>query len=166
MDLLRRSAAGELAALVGAKALPIDQSRRIHRFRYRADLALAALPAEQRALLDAYTAGVNEGLTALAVRPFEYGLLRQAPKPWQAADSFLVVLSMYLDLQGSQGRDDLAMGVLKSAVEPDWYAFLTQHSADWQAAIDGSVVTAVPVPATPWPDALANAAKDACIDCS
>ena len=166
MDLLRRSAAGELAALVGAKALPIDQSRRIHRFRHRADLALAALPAEQRALLDAYTAGVNEGLKALAVRPFEYGLLRQAPKPWQAADSLLVVLSMYLDLQGSQGRDDLAMGVLKGAVQPDWYAFLTQHSADWQAAIDGSAVTAVPVPATPWPDALATAAKVACVDCS
>jgi penicillin amidase len=166
MDLLRRSAAGELAALVGAKAVPLDQSRRIHRFRSRADFALAALPAEQRALLDAYTAGVNEGLAALAVRPFEYGLLRQSPKPWQAVDSLLVVLSMYLDLQGSQGRDDLAMGVLKGAVPPDWYAFLTQHSADWQAAIDGSSVTAVPVPATPWPAALGAAAKLACVDCT
>ena len=166
MDLLRRNAAGELSALVGAKALPLDQGRRIHRFRHRAGLALAALPAEHRALLDAYTAGVNEGLNALAVRPFEYGLLRQSPKPWQAADSLLVVLSMYLDLQGSQGRDDLAMGALKAAVPADWYEFLTQHSADWQAAIDGSTVTAVPVPASPWPTALGASAKVACVDCS
>lgn len=166
MDLLRRNAAGELAALVGVKAVPLDQSRRIHRFRYRAGLALAALPPEHRALLAAYTAGVNEGLAALAVRPFEYGLLRQAPRPWEAADSLLVVLSMYLDLQASQGRDDLAMGVLKAAVAPDWYAFLTQHSADWQAAIDGSTVSAVPVPATPWPAALGASAKVACSDCS
>ena len=165
MDLLRRNAAGELSALVGAKALPLDQGRRIHRFRDRAGLALAALPTEHRALLDAYTAGVNEGLNALAVRPFEYGLLRQAPKAWEAADSLLVVLSMYLDLQASQGRDDLAMGELKAAVPPDWYAFLTQHSADWQAAIDGSTVTAVPVPTTPWPSALGASAKVACVDC-
>jgi len=165
MDLMRRNAAGELAALVGAKALPLDKGRRIHRFRHRAGLALAALPAAHRALLDAYTAGVNEGLAALAVRPFEYGLLRQSPKPWAAADSLLVVLSMYLDLQGSQGRDDLATGALKAAVPPDWYAFLTQHSADWQAAIDGSTVTAVPIPASPWPPALGASAKVACIDC-
>ena len=166
MDLLRRNAAGELSALVGAKALPLDQSRRIHRFRARAGLALAALPVEHRALLDAYTAGVNEGLSQLAVRPFEYGLLRQAPKAWEPADSLLVVLSMYLDLQASQGRDDLAMGALKAAVPPEWYEFLTQHSADWQAAIDGSAVNAVPVPATPWPAALGASAKVACSDCT
>jgi len=165
MDLLRRNAAGELAALVGAKALPLDQSRRIHRFRHRAGLALAALLPEHRALLQAYTEGVNEGLEGLSVRPFEYALLRQPPAAWQPQDSLLVVLSMYLDLQGSQGRDDLAMGVLKEAVPADWYAFLTQHSADWQAAVDGSTVAAVPVPDTPWPSALRAAAKLACSDC-
>ncbi|MCX2863242.1 penicillin acylase family protein [Paucibacter sp. PLA-PC-4] len=165
MDLMRRNAAGELSALFGAKALPLDQGRRLHRFRYRAAVALAALPAEHRNLLDAYAAGVNEGLTALGARPFEYLLLRQAPRPWQAADSLLVIYSMYLDLQSSQGRDDLAMGVLKGSVPPDWYAFLTQHSSDWQAAIDGSRVQALAVPATPLPDAL-RTAKLACVgDC-
>lgn len=169
MDLLRRNAAGELSALVGAKALPVDQSRRLHRFRHRAELALAALPAEQQELLRAYADGANEGLAALRVRPFEYGLLRQAPQPWQPQDSLLVILSMYLDLQASQGRDELAMGELKKAVPADWYAFLTQHSADWQAAIDGSEMQAVPVPTSAWPDAMngrkAAAAKLACSDC-
>jgi penicillin amidase len=166
MDLLRRNAAGELAALVGAKALPLDRSRRIHRFRHRAEAALAALPEPERRLLQAYAAGVNEGLAQLSVRPFEYALLRQPPQRWQPQDSLLAVLSMYLDLQAAQGRDELAMGALKDAVPPDWYAFLTQHSADWQAAIDGSQVKALPVPATPWPDALRGAAKLACSDCS
>ncbi|MCU7372636.1 penicillin acylase family protein [Paucibacter sp. O1-1] len=161
MDLMRRNAAGELAALFGAKALPLDQGRRLHRFRHRAAVALAALPAEQRSLLDAYTAGVNEGLAALGARPFEYLILRQQPRPWQSTDSLLVIYSMYLDLQSSQGRDDLAMGVLKHSVPPDWYAFLTQHSSDWQAAIDGSRVQPVAVPATPLPEAL-RAAKLAC----
>ena len=33
MDLQRRVAAGELAALVGPKALPVDENHRLHRFR-------------------------------------------------------------------------------------------------------------------------------------
>ncbi|MBW8846061.1 MAG: penicillin acylase family protein, partial [Burkholderiales bacterium] len=164
MDLMRRNAAGELSALVGAKALPLDKARRVHRFRHRAELGLAALPADERALLEAYVGGVNAGLAALSSRPPEYLLLRQTPKPWVAADTVLVAYGMYLDLQGNQGRDDLAMGLLHDAVPADWYAFLTQHSADWQAAMDDSRMAAVPLPAGPLPAAL-RAAKMACSDC-
>lgn len=169
MDLLRRNAAGELSALVGAKALPLDKSRRINRFRHRAELALAAASPEEQKLLQAYAEGVNEGLAQLSVRPFEYGLLRQAPKPWQPEDSLLAVLSMYLDLQGAQGRDELAMGTLKDAVPAEWYDFFTQLGGDWQQAVDGSVIEPVAIPKTPWPEALKPAeaaAKVACSDCS
>ncbi len=166
MDLLRRNAAGELSALVGAKALPLDKSRRVNRFRHRAELAYAALSDNEKKLLEVYAEGVNEGLSRLGVRPFEYGLLRQAPKAWLPQDSLLVVLSMYLDLQGSQGRDELAMGVLKDAVPADWYAFLTQMGGDWQQAIDGSVIEPVAIPKSPWPEALRASAKVACSDCS
>ena len=165
MDLMRRNAAGELSALVGAKALPLDRQRRLHRFRHRAEAGLATLPADERALLDAYVSGVNAGLAALGTRPPEYLLLRQQPQPWVAADTVLVAYGMYLDLQGSQGRDDLATGLLRDAVPADWYAFLTQHSADWQAAMDDSRVTPIPLPAGPLPEAL-RAARTACSDCS
>lgn len=164
MDLMRRNAAGELSALVGAKALPLDQGRRVHRFRHRAETGLATLPADERALLQAYATGVNAGLAALGGRPPEYLLLRQQPRPWVPADSVLVAYGMYLDLQGAQGRDDIATGLLHDAVPADWYAFLTQHSADWQAAMDDSRVAAVPLPASPLPDAL-RSAKTACSDC-
>ncbi len=165
MDLMRRNAAGELSALVGAKALPLDKQRRIHRFRYRAERVLATLSADERALGEAYAAGVNAGLAALSARPPEYLLLRQAPRPWRAEDSLLVAYGMYLDLQGAQGRDDLAMGVLKASVPADWYAFLTQHSADWQAALDDSRVEPVALPAGPLPEAL-RSTRLACSDCS
>ncbi|HEY1130625.1 MAG TPA: penicillin acylase family protein [Roseateles sp.] len=165
MDLMRRNAAGELSALVGAKALPLDKARRMHRFRHRAELGIAALPAEERVLLDAYVSGVNAGLSALSNRPPEYLLLRQAPQPWVAADTILVAYGMYLDLQSSQGRDDIATGLLHDAVPADWYGFLTQHSADWQAAMDDSQVSAVPLPASPLPQAL-RTVKTACSDCS
>lgn len=165
MDLMRRNAAGELSALVGAKALPLDQARRTHRFRHRAEVGIASLPADERALLDAYVSGVNAGLGALGARPPEYLLLRQQPKPWVAADTVLVAYGMYLDLQSAQGRDDIATGLLHDAVPADWFAFLTQHSADWQAALDDSRVTPVPVPAGPLPEAL-RATRTACQDCS
>jgi penicillin G amidase len=58
----------------------------------------------------------------------------------------------------------VAMGLLHDAVPADWYAFLNQHSADWQAAMDDSRMTAVPLPAGPLPEAL-RVTKTACSDC-
>jgi penicillin amidase len=163
MDLLRRNAAGELSELFGEKALQLDISRRQHRFRDRAEMAVAKLPKPQLLLLQHYTQGVNAALLSLSLPPFEYGLLMSKPRPWQEADSLLVVFSMYLDLQGALGKDELAQQALKQAVPADWYAFLNQHSSDWQAAIDGSEVKAKPMPDSPYPFA---AAKTACRDCS
>src|SRR6266545_4349808 len=69
MDLARRRAAGELAALVGPRALALDREIRIHRFRAEAQRAVALLTAHDRVVLDAYTAGVNAGLHTLDVVP-------------------------------------------------------------------------------------------------
>jgi len=164
MDLLRRNSAGELAELFGERALALDTRRRMHRFRDRADAILTTLPASQRLLLQHYTQGVNEGLAQLPIRPFEYLLLQQEPVAWRETDSLLVVYSMYLDLQGAEGKDELAQGVLKQAIPDDWYQFLNQHSADWQAAIDESAVRAVPLPASDYPKVLSDQ-KVACTDC-
>ncbi len=98
MDLMRRAAAGELSALVGPAALKLDRANRAYRFRALAQRIVAQLPADQRGLLDAYARGVNAGLDALDVRPWEYLLLRKKPRPWTPADSILVVDAMYLDL--------------------------------------------------------------------
>src|SRR5688500_8260325 len=99
MDLARRRAAGELSALVGPRALALDREIRIHRFRAEARRALTLMSGGDRALLEAYTAGVNLGLRALAAPPFEYLVLRQDPSPWTPDDSLLVVLSMFVTLQ-------------------------------------------------------------------
>ncbi|WP_423187143.1 penicillin acylase family protein [Alishewanella sp. d11] len=154
MDLMRRNAAGELAELFGERALEMDIQNRRHRFRHRAEQQLSRLHYPDLQLLTAYTRGVNEGLNQLRLPPFEYALLRSQPRPWQESDTLLVIYSMYLDLQGKQGRDEFAMTKLKEIVPADWYQFLQQHSADWQAAIDGSQVSAIPLPTSPYPDAL------------
>src|SRR5689334_836305 len=71
MDLARRRAAGELAALVGPRALILDRAIRIHRFRAEATHAIEVMAPDARAILTAYTDGVNAGLQALAAPPFE-----------------------------------------------------------------------------------------------
>lgn len=154
MDLSRRFAAGELAALFGNRALAQDKQQRQHLFRRRAEQLLTSLPATELQLLAAYSRGVNDGLASLDRVPFEYTLLNATPEPWLEADTLLVIYGMYLDLQSKAGRDEYAMTKLRQALPEDWYQFLQQHSTDWQAAIDGSEVTAVKVPASPYPAAL------------
>ena len=154
MDLLRRSAAGELSALFGERAVSADKALRQHRFRQRAQSALAQLTATENQLLSDYSRGVNHGLAALKVRPFEYLLLRQQPESWQNTDSILVIYTMYLDLQGKLGRDDYAMTVLKQSIPTDWYRFLQQESDIWQAALDQSITESVSLPDSPYPQAL------------
>ncbi|MEX1995043.1 MAG: penicillin acylase family protein [Steroidobacteraceae bacterium] len=138
MDLLRRTGAGELAALLGPALLDTDRRIRLQQFRQRARAAIAALITRERALLEAYTEGVNAGLAEAAVRPFEYLLLRQPPAPWQLEDSLLVVYAMWIDLQGLEGRTEQRRGRLAAALPPVLYRFLTDPDPTWEAPLDGS----------------------------
>lgn len=136
MDLLRRTAAGELAELFGPKALPADRTQRLHRFRARAEQTLARLPASERALLERYAQGVNAGLDALGARPFEYALTGAAPRPWSAPDSLLVVWAMYIDLQGGQQARELARGWLREHTDAAQLAFLLPEATAFDATLD------------------------------
>ncbi len=146
MDLLRRSAAGELAELFGEKALEKDRSVRIHRFRAQSREVLASLPEQDRRLLDAYAAGVNAGLSALASPPFEYLLLRVQPAPWQAEDSLLAIYAMYLDLQGMQKDRETTLGVMHDTLPPALYTFLAPAGTEWDAPLQGPALQPPPPP--------------------
>ncbi|UGQ49066.1 penicillin acylase family protein [Massilia endophytica] len=146
MDLLRRVAAGELAELFGAKALPLDRAHRLHRFRARAARALAALDPAGRELLQRYAAGVNDGVNALGTRPFEYALIGMAPRAWSADDSLLVIWAMYFDLQGSLEGRELARGWLRDHSTPEQLAFLLPEASRWDAPLDADGITAAPAP--------------------
>ena len=148
MDLLRRVGAGELAELFGQKALALDRSRRLHRFRARAELALRAMAPDERAFLERYVAGINDGLNALTANPFEYALVGARPRLWTAADSLLVVSAMYFDLQGSLQPRELARGWLLDNSTEEQRAFLLPEASQWDAAID---VASMPAPTSAIP---------------
>ena len=68
MDLARRLAAGELSELFGPVALKQDTRTRRFAFRAVARRVIEAAPPDQRAVIEAYTRGVNAGLASLASR--------------------------------------------------------------------------------------------------
>lgn len=137
MDLMRRSAAGELSELFGAKALPLDKRMRVHRLRAHTQENLGAALGDKRAVLEAYRDGVNAGLAALPVRPWPYLLLRQQPRAWQLEDSVLTGLAMYADLQDPGNTRELAMARIRSVVPPALYALLAHDGSSWDAPLFG-----------------------------
>jgi len=137
MDLLRRKAAGELAELFGNLALPADRGARRHRFRSRAQAMLQALPDEQQMLLEAYTAGANQGLADLMIRPFPYLLTQTMPQNWRGEDSLLTVLAMYLTLQEASIHREPKLSVMHSILPESAYRFLTASGGEWDAPLDG-----------------------------
>jgi penicillin amidase len=139
MDLLRRSAAGELSELVGGAALKLDESHRRHRFRALAETELMQLPVAQRVLLDAYTRGVNAGLHSLDVRPWPYLLLRATPEKWRPEDSLLAIDAMFLDLnQHGENKRELNLKRLAAAIPSNMSLFLTAPDPRWEAPLTGA----------------------------
>jgi len=127
MDLMRRSVAGELAALFGPLALPLDRDQRRYDFRARSAALAARLTARQQTWLRAYVEGVNAGLADLRARPPEYWLLGQAPRAWTVEDSLLVVYAFYTMLSNNESYER-AQGVMRDTLPDSVFEFLTPSS--------------------------------------
>src|SRR6185436_13114633 len=110
---------------------------RIHRFRAEAHRAVGLLAAVDRAVLDAYTAGVNSGLAALNAPPFEYLVLRQSPQPWTAEDSLLVVLSMFVTLQDTDGSYEATLATMHDVLPREMVEFLAPRGTEWDTPLIG-----------------------------
>ena len=115
MDLMRRAARGELSEVVGPATLRIDRLSRLLDLRDRAEADLAGLPADVRALLDSYAAGVNAWIERRGrFAALEFSLLG-APRRWTAADSLLWGKTMGLYLSGNW-RTELARLALSGSL--------------------------------------------------
>ncbi|MFP5375073.1 MAG: penicillin acylase family protein, partial [Gammaproteobacteria bacterium] len=137
MDLMRRTAAGEMAALFGPRALAHDREKRVHRMRARVLAGLEAALGEHRDEVEAYVAGVNAGLDGLGMRPWPYLLLRARPEPWRLADSPLVGLAMYFDLQDEHNARELGLWRVRPHLPPALFALLSHDGSSWDAPLQG-----------------------------
>jgi len=146
MDLIRRQAAGELSELVGAAAIDVDKRYRFHRFRTRAQVVYEATTDVERAVLEAYAAGVNAGMASLDTDPFEYFVLGREPRPWLAQDSLLAVYAMYMQLNDSRATKETRRGLAHRVLPVEVYAWMYPQGTSWDAPIMGEARTAAPIP--------------------
>lgn len=128
MDLTRRLMQGRLSELVGERAQELDARARILGWSRTADAHLSAMAPPVRAILEAYTAGVNAAIQAGATSP-EYAILLTRPKAWRAEDSLAAALAMTDQLTGGD-EIDRAQAALAPRLKPaQILEFLTGYPA-------------------------------------
>jgi penicillin amidase len=90
LDYMRRFARGELAAVLGAAALPNDRMLRTLDLVRAAEASLPVLTEEETEALDGIAAGVNAWAEQCQALPLEFDLLGYAPTPWRPIDGVLL----------------------------------------------------------------------------
>jgi penicillin amidase len=83
MDADRHKALGRWAEWVGVQGLGSDCLLRAAGMGRTAKLDYEVTSAAARAMIDAYTAGVNACIESVTTLPIEYRLLEQSPEPWE-----------------------------------------------------------------------------------
>ena len=107
MDLLRRTARGELAEIFGNNALEEDKRHRTFGFAQTADAEVAQATPAVRTILEAYAQGVNAYITGLEDKslPPEFQILQYKPRPWTPSDSLVVVKLFFESLSNTWRLD-------------------------------------------------------------
>ncbi|HEX7174603.1 MAG TPA: penicillin acylase family protein [Pyrinomonadaceae bacterium] len=92
MDLLRRTARGELSEIFGRATLEEDKRRRTLGFARVAEQSADAATPQARAAVEAYARGVNAYIDSLDAKslPPEFQILGYRPRHWTPADSNVV----------------------------------------------------------------------------
>ena len=120
MDMMRRYAAGELAAALGPDYVKVDREQRVLGLREVAERSLAEATSDERAQLEAYARGVNAYIAEHQYGlPLEMRVLRYFPRAWTAEDSVLVGASMAEMLNHGTYLDDLHREKILARLGPE-----------------------------------------------
>jgi penicillin G amidase len=147
MDVTRRQISGDLAELLGPNLLGSDVQSRTIGLRRAAQRSYDAAPANFKAQLDAYAAGVNAWLASHPL-PIEYAQLElTSARPWSPIDTLTI---------GKGISAQLSLDVdIDLTLQLDAYVQAgIQHGFDGQALFAQDVVRSAPMdPASTIPDA-------------
>ena len=124
MELMRRAASGRLSEIAGPATLALDRSMRTLGLRRRAVADYPALPAETRAMLEAYARGVNAWIAERGRFSAPEFLFLGAPEPWEPVDSLLwgqtMGLWLSLNWRTELSRQSLAGRVPQQMIDELW----------------------------------------------
>src|SRR5256885_4764617 len=107
MDLLRRTARGQLSEIFGKDALEEDKTHRRYGFAGVCEAEVAQATPQARAGLEAYARGVNAYMESLDAKslPPEFQILQYQPRAWTPSDSLLIVKLFAEDLNSTWETD-------------------------------------------------------------
>jgi penicillin amidase len=140
MEATRRLAAGEMAEIAGPAAVESDLQARQLRLRRLAQAMVETLEPEDHLWLAAYARGVNDWLLSHQDKlPLEVKALNYTPRPWQIADSMLLVLHMYRQLSSSWTVEADQQMILSQAADKEKVRtlFPTRSGAEIQLGSNG-----------------------------
>ncbi len=158
MDMMRRYAAGELAAALGKDYVSTDREQRVLGLREVAQHSLAQATPEEREQLDAYARGVNAYIAEHRHGlPLEMRVLRYFPRAWTAEDSLLVGASMAEMLNHGTYLDDLNREKILARLGPELTGDLYVESSQ-RDIVPGHDLDEIE-PAAGAPDTAQEAAK-------
>ena len=120
MDLLRRTARGELAEVFGSAAVERDRLHRVYGFARLAERLLERASARMRAALETYARGVNARIQECGTDslPPEFRVLRYAPREWTALDS-LSLGKLFAESLSVSADVDILRALLADLLPPE-----------------------------------------------
>jgi penicillin amidase len=143
MDMTRRYASGDLAAVLGPEYVKLDREHRILGLRQVAEKTVASMDVAQRAHFEAYAAGVNAYIEQhQKTLPLEFRFLTYFPHVWTVEDSVLVGLSMTEFLNHGLYKDELEKEKVLAKLGPELTADLYVNSS-WRDHPPGTDTTSI-----------------------
>lgn len=130
MEMFRRAPSGRLSEVMGSKTLFMDEFNRNMRMRDTAVLIWEQMDDDSKAILQAYTDGVNAYLEEnKSSLPIEYKLLRVQAEPWTPVDSIVWGNAISLQLSANR-RIELIRSQIVAAVGEEGMNTLLPFTAD------------------------------------
>ncbi|HEV2802385.1 MAG TPA: penicillin acylase family protein [Pyrinomonadaceae bacterium] len=140
MDLLRRTARGELAEIFGRPALEEDKRRRVYGFAALSEALIPRVSAATRAALEDYARGVNAYIESRGTKetplPAEFQIIGYRPRPWRTADS-LVIAKLFAEMLSTTWPTDISRALLAD-LPPARRAALLPDSSPLDVLVVGS----------------------------
>lgn len=141
MDLLRRTARGELSEIFGRTTLEQDKLHRTYGFARLSETLAAKATPRSLAVLEAYARGVNayaDSLDGSAGKqlPREFQILQYKPRPWRTADS-VVIGKNFAEALSTTWQTDIARAALAD-LSPERRAELLPDSSPLDVIVVGT----------------------------
>ncbi|RKH17377.1 penicillin acylase family protein [Corallococcus praedator] len=129
LEMGRRLVDGRLASLLGPALLPVDQMILTLGLRHMAEQSWPQVDPEARAVLEAYSAGINARIAAEPLA-YEFTVLDVTPAPWTPMDTLTRGNLLALMLGGNNRLELLRARLVAAAGEEVANALLPQNAPE------------------------------------